>query len=78
MADPAVLENPHAQAARCGGQAEREVQRVQVGRSVFHEAAAEHVGADEVLEILVFDIDVEPVTGGGRRSVQFKREFFGD
>jgi hypothetical protein len=29
-------------------------------------------------EILVFDIDVEPTTGGGRRSVQFKREFFGD
>ncbi len=29
-------------------------------------------------EILVFDIDVEPVTGGGRRSVQFKREFFDD
>ncbi len=29
-------------------------------------------------EILVFDIDVEPLTGGGRRSVQFKREFFGD
>jgi hypothetical protein len=29
-------------------------------------------------EILVFNIDVEPATGGGRRSVQFKREFFGD
>ena len=29
-------------------------------------------------EILVFNIDVEPVTGGGRRSVQFKREFFSD
>ena len=29
-------------------------------------------------EILVFNIDVEPVAGGGRRSVQFKREFFGD
>jgi Domain of unknown function (DUF4426) len=29
-------------------------------------------------EILVFNIDVEPVAGGGRHSVQFKREFFGD
>ena len=29
-------------------------------------------------EILVFNIDVEPATGGGRRTVQFKREFFGD
>jgi Domain of unknown function (DUF4426) len=29
-------------------------------------------------EILVFNIDVEPAAGGGRRSVQFKREFFGD
>ena len=29
-------------------------------------------------EILVFNIDVEPVAGSGRRSVQFKREFFGD
>ena len=29
-------------------------------------------------EILVFNIDVAPATGGGRHSVQFKREFFAD
>ena len=29
-------------------------------------------------EILVFNIEVKPVAGGGRRSVQFKREFFDD
>jgi hypothetical protein len=29
-------------------------------------------------EILVFNIDVEPQSGGGRYAVQFKREFFAD
>ncbi|MDH5272256.1 MAG: DUF4426 domain-containing protein [Gammaproteobacteria bacterium] len=50
------------------------MRRVQEGPAVYFIGEV-GISGDE---ILVFDIDVEPVTGGGRRSVQFKREFFGD
>lgn len=50
------------------------MRRVQEGAAVYFIGEVGISGE----EILVFDIDVEPATGGGRRSVQFKREFFGD
>jgi hypothetical protein len=50
------------------------MRRVQEGPAVYFIGEVGISGE----EILVFDIDVEPVTGGGRRTVQFKREFFGD
>ena len=50
------------------------MRRVQEGPAVYFIGEV-GISGDE---ILVFNIDVEPVTGGGRRSVQFKREFFGD
>jgi hypothetical protein len=50
------------------------MRRVQEGTAVYFIGEV-GISGDE---ILVFDIDVEPTTGGGRRSVQFKREFFGD
>lgn len=50
------------------------MRRVQEGPAVYFIGEV-GISGDE---ILVFDIDVEPVTGGGRRSVQFKREFFDD
>ncbi len=50
------------------------MRRVQEGQAVYFIGEV-GISGDE---ILVFNIDVEPVTGGGRRSVQFKREFFGD
>ncbi len=50
------------------------MRRVQEGTAVYFIGEV-GISGDE---ILVFNIDVEPVTGGGRRSVQFKREFFGD
>ena len=50
------------------------MRRVQEGTAVYFIGEVGISGN----EILVFDIDVEPVAGGGRRSVQFKREFFGD
>jgi hypothetical protein len=50
------------------------MRRVQEGPAVYFIGEVGISGE----EILVFNIDVEPVTGGGRRTVQFKREFFGD
>jgi hypothetical protein len=50
------------------------MRRVQEGPAVYFIG---EVGISDD-EILVFNIDVEPATGGGRRTVQFKREFFGD
>jgi Domain of unknown function (DUF4426) len=50
------------------------MRRVQEGTAVYFIGEV-GISGDE---ILVFNIDVEPVTGGGRRSVQFKREFFGN
>ena len=50
------------------------MRRVQEGTAVYFIGEVGISGE----EILVFDIDVEPATGGGRRSVQFKREFFDD
>ena len=50
------------------------MRRVQEGPAVYFIGEV-GISGDE---ILVFNIDVEPVAGGGRRSVQFKREFFGD
>jgi len=51
-----------------------EMRRVQDGPAVYFIGEV-GISGDE---ILVFDIGVEPASGGGRRSVQFKREFFGD
>ena len=50
------------------------MRRVQEGPAVYFIGEVGISGE----EILVFNIDVEPATGGGRRTVQFKREFFGD
>jgi hypothetical protein len=50
------------------------MRRVQEGPAVYFIGEV-GISGDE---ILVFNIDVEPVSGGGTRSVQFKREFFGD
>jgi hypothetical protein len=50
------------------------MRRVQEGPAVYFIGEV-GISGDE---ILVFNIDVEPITGGGQRSVQFKREFFGD
>jgi Domain of unknown function (DUF4426) len=50
------------------------MRRVQEGPAVYFIGEV-GISGDE---ILVFNIDVEPVAGGGRHSVQFKREFFGD
>ncbi len=50
------------------------LRRVQEGPAVYFIGEV-GISGDE---ILVFNIDVEPASGGGRRSVQFKREFFGD
>ena len=50
------------------------MRRVQEGTAVYFIGEV-GISGDE---ILVFNIDVEPVAGSGRRSVQFKREFFGD
>ena len=50
------------------------MRRVQEGPAVYFIGEV-GISGDE---ILVFNIDVEPVSGGGQRSVQFKREFFGD
>ncbi len=50
------------------------MRRVQEGPAVYFIGEVGISGE----EILVFNIDVEPVTGGGLRSVQFKREFFAD
>jgi len=50
------------------------MRRVQEGPAVYFIGEVGISGE----EILVFDIEVEPATGGGRRSVQFKREFFSE
>ena len=50
------------------------MRRVQEGTAVYFIGEVGISGN----EILVFNIDVEPAAGGGRRSVQFKREFFAD
>jgi hypothetical protein len=51
-----------------------EMRRVQEGTSVYFIGEV-GISGDE---ILVFDIDASPGDGSGQRSVQFKREFFGD
>jgi hypothetical protein len=51
-----------------------EMRRVQEGSSIYFIGEIGISGN----EIVVFDIDVTPSDGSGRRSVQFKREFFGD
>lgn len=51
-----------------------EMRRVQEGPAVYFIGEV-GISGDE---ILVFNIDVEPATGGGRHEVQFKREFSGD
>ena len=50
------------------------MRRVQEGPAVYFIGEVGISGE----EILVFNIDVEPATGGEKRTVQFKREFFGD
>ncbi len=50
------------------------MRRVQEGQAVYFIGEVGISGE----EILVFSIDLEPASGGGRRSVQFKREFFAD
>ena len=50
------------------------MRRVQEGTAVYFIGEV-GISGDE---ILVFNIDVEPATGGEKRTVQFKREFFGD
>jgi hypothetical protein len=51
-----------------------EMRRVQEGPAVYFIGDVGISGT----EILVFNIEVEPATGGGRHSMQFKREFFAD
>ena len=64
-----------ATAANLNGQLKSlSMRRVQEGPAVYFIGEV-GISGDE---ILVFNIDVEPVAGGGPRSVQFKREFFGD
>jgi hypothetical protein len=50
------------------------MRRVQEGQAVYFIGEVGISGE----EILVFSIDLEPASGGGRRTVQFKREFFAD
>ncbi|MEY2854475.1 MAG: hypothetical protein RL030_1607 [Pseudomonadota bacterium] len=51
-----------------------EMRRVQEGPAIYFIGEVGISGE----EILVFNISVTPNSGGGRREVQFKREFFGD
>jgi hypothetical protein len=51
-----------------------EMRRVQEGQSIYFIGEVGISGN----EIVVFDITVTPSDGSGTRTVQFKREFFGD